>query len=257
MRSALNRVDRLLAALSVLNGYRTLRKVDAGFMPCVEPQRCGYYMDEADPRHASPCVMTTLYTAYAMHTPTDHRRAERLKPSAAHGAAPAPPERDGWATMFAKACGRRTCSERQRQGVGQASEDCVERDLLAIYISIYIYRRTTLLMRSRSLRQTAMPTVVPTQERAMASPWRLGVTEFVAGDEAWATLQATNSGNEEPRSNFARRCQMASHRSAAMRLATFPRGCYGLWVARVSNRWTLRQANATTCSPATVSGKRW
>ena len=34
------------------------------------------------------------------------------------------------------------------------------------------------------------------------------------------------------------------------------RVCYGLWAATVSNRWSIRQAKATKCSPATVSGTR-
>lgn len=35
-----------------------------------------------------------------------------------------------------------------------------------------------------------------------------------------------------------------------------PRACYGLWAARATNRWSIRQVNATKCNPATVSGKR-
>ncbi len=35
-----------------------------------------------------------------------------------------------------------------------------------------------------------------------------------------------------------------------------PRACYGLCAARVSKRWSMRQAKATKCKPATVSGRR-
>jgi restriction endonuclease S subunit len=39
-------------------------------------------------------------------------------------------------------------------------------------------------------------------------------------------------------------------------LQILARACYGLWAAKVSNRWSIRQAKATKCKPATVSGNR-
>ncbi len=35
-----------------------------------------------------------------------------------------------------------------------------------------------------------------------------------------------------------------------------PRACYGLWATTVTKRWSIRQAKATKCRPATVSGNR-
>lgn len=61
-------------------------------------------------------------------------------------------------------------------------------------------------MSTRTLRQPTSispSTITPPGEPATIGPWQLAVVESLGGTDAFATLQATNDGNEEPREDLA------------------------------------------------------